>query len=116
MLDAASVDAMHPLRGRPEFARLRARPRAVVEPADVAEVAALARWAAATRTALVARGGGSGLMGGAAVIRPAVVVDLRRLAAVRVDPDPCLVHAGARAGLPPVAAPPPPPRLTLRAG
>src|SRR5262249_20446040 len=99
MLDAASVDAMHPLRGRPEFARLRARPRAVVEPADVAEVAALVRWAAATRTALVARGGGSGLMGGAAVIRPSVVVDLRRLASLRVDPDACLVHAGAGATL-----------------
>jgi len=98
-LDAASVDAMHPLRGHPEFARLRARPRAVVEPADVAEVAALVRWAAATRTALVARGGGSGLMGGAAVIRPAVVVDLRRLASVRVDLDACLVHAGAGATL-----------------
>src|SRR5262249_60939494 len=95
MLDAASVDAMHPLRGRPEFAGVRARPRAVVEPADVAEVAALVRWATATRTPLVARGGGSGLMGGAAVLRPAVLIDLPPVAALRVDPDRRLRHAGA---------------------
>jgi FAD/FMN-containing dehydrogenase len=98
-LDAASVDAMHPLRGRPDFAALRTRPRALVKPADVAEVAALVRWAAATRTALVPRGGGSGLMGGAAVIGPAVVVDLHQLDGVRVDVDACLVHAGAGATL-----------------
>ncbi|HLY36828.1 MAG TPA: FAD-binding oxidoreductase [Candidatus Binatia bacterium] len=98
-LDAASVDAMHPLRGRPEFAQLRTRPRALVEPATVDDVVALVRWAAATRTALVPRGGGSGLMGGAAVIGPAIAVDLRRLATIHVDADGCLVRAGAGATL-----------------
>src|SRR5207237_7110452 len=88
-----------PLRGRPEFAELRTRPRAVVEPGNVDDVVALVRWAAGTRTALVPRGGGSGLMGGAAVIGPAVVVDLRRLAAIHVDADGGLVRTGAGATL-----------------
>ena len=98
-LAAAGLDAMRPSRGRPEFARLDTRPIAVAEPASAAEVAALVRWAAGARVPLVARGGGSGLMGAAAVLVPAVVVDLRRLGAVAVDADACLVRAGAGATL-----------------
>jgi FAD/FMN-containing dehydrogenase len=60
-------------------------------------VAALVRWAAATRVALVPRGGGSGLMGGAAVLGPALVVDCRRLDAIVVDAEGVVVHAGAGA-------------------
>src|SRR5207245_8413060 len=71
----------------------------VAEPASTAEVAALVRWAAGAGVPLVARGGGSGLMGAAAVLAPAVVVDLRRLGAVAVDADACLVRAGAGATL-----------------
>ena len=98
-LDAASVDALGPARGRPDVAVRRTRPLAIAEPASVAEVAALVRWAGAARVSLVPRGGGSGLMGGAAVIRPAVVVDLHRLDAIDVDADACLVRAGAGAVL-----------------
>ncbi|HUE29394.1 MAG TPA: FAD-binding oxidoreductase [Verrucomicrobiae bacterium] len=98
-LAAGGLDAMRPSRGRPEFAALATRPLAVAEPASTAEVAAVVRWAAGARVPLVARGGGSGLMGGAAVLVPAVVVDLRRLGAVAVDADACLVRAGAGATL-----------------
>ncbi|HYY06474.1 MAG TPA: FAD-binding oxidoreductase [Candidatus Limnocylindria bacterium] len=98
-LAAGGLDAMRPSRGRPEFAALATRPLAVAEPASPAEVAALVRWAAAARIPLVARGGGSGLMGAAAVLAPTVVVDLRRLGAVAVEADACLVRAGAGATL-----------------
>jgi FAD/FMN-containing dehydrogenase len=97
--DAAGVDALRPSRGRPELAALRARPLAVAEPASVGDVAALVRWAAGARVPLVPRGGGSGLMGGAIVFGPAVVVDLRRMDAVAVEADACVVRAGAGATL-----------------
>ncbi|HZP40778.1 MAG TPA: FAD-binding oxidoreductase [Candidatus Binatia bacterium] len=97
--DAAGVDAMRPFRGRPEFAQLRARPLAVAAPASTAEVVALVRWANETGTPLVPRGGGSGLMGGAAVLGRAVVVSFARLDAVAIDPDACAARAGAGASL-----------------
>ena len=96
-LDAAGVDAMRASRGRPDLLAVHARPLAVAEPASTAEVVALVRWAGRVHTAIVPRGGGSGLMGGAAVLRPAVVLDLRRLDGVTVDADACLVTAGAGA-------------------
>src|SRR5437667_411603 len=92
-LTAGGLDAMRPSRGRPEFAALATRPLAVAEPGSAAEVAALVRWAAGARVPLVARGGGSGLMGAAAVLVPAIVVDSRRLGAVAVEADACLVLA-----------------------
>src|SRR5256712_5859905 len=98
-LAAAGLDAMRPSRGRPEFARLDTRPLAVAEPASAAEVAALVRWATGARVPLVARGGGSGLMGAAAVLVAAIVVDSRRLGAVAVDADAGLVRAAAAATL-----------------
>src|SRR5437870_13920648 len=98
-LTAGGLDALRPSRGRPEFAALATRPIAVAEPASAAEVAALVRWAAGAGVPLVARGGGSGLMGAAAVLVPAVVVDLRRLRAVAVEADACCVRAGAGATL-----------------
>jgi len=94
-LEAYGGDALRPSRGRPALAV----PLAVTEPASVEEVAALVRWAARARVPLVPRGGGSGLMGGAAVLAPSVVVDLRRLDGVAVEPDACLVRAGAGATL-----------------
>jgi FAD/FMN-containing dehydrogenase len=104
-LDAASVDALRPWRGRPDLTAARTRPLAVAEPATTAEVAALVRWAAGARVALVPRGGGSGLMGGAAVLaRPAIVVSLARIAGVAVDAAACLVRAGAGATLAAVGA------------
>src|SRR5438552_11728958 len=97
--EAASVDALHPFRARPDFAAAAVRALAVAEPAHVGEVSAAVRWAAAERVPLVVRGGGSGLMGAAAVVRPAIVVDLRRLNTVTVDVESCLVRAGAGATL-----------------
>jgi glycolate oxidase len=99
LLEADRLDAMRPSRGRPEFAERAVRPLGIAEPAIAAEVSALVRWAGANAVPLVPRGGGSGLMGGAAVLRPAIVIDLRRMNAVRVDPDACVVHAGAGAVL-----------------
>ena len=90
---------MRPSRGRPEFAARRERPLAVVEPASASEVAQVVGWAAAARVPLVPRGGGSGLMGGAAVLEPAVVVDLHRLDGIEVDSAGGLVRAGAGATL-----------------
>jgi glycolate dehydrogenase FAD-linked subunit len=87
LLDAEGVDALRPSRGRPDLTPLRARALAVVEPATTAEVAAVVRWAASERIGIVPRGGGSGLMGGAAVLGLAVVMDMRRLDAVVVDED-----------------------------
>jgi FAD/FMN-containing dehydrogenase len=98
-LDAASVDALRPFRGRPEFATIRTRPLALVLPGDTAQVAAVVRWANRSGVPLVVRGGGSGLMGGAASIAPSVMISLSRLAGVGVDPDACLVRAGAGATL-----------------
>ena len=98
-LDAEGVDAMRASRGRPEAIATHRRPLAVAEPASAAEVAALVAWAGRQRIGIVPRGGGSGLMGGAAVMGPAVVVDLRRLDAIAVDADACLVRAGAGATL-----------------
>ena len=102
--DAASLDALRPFRARPEFAAARVRALVVAEPATAAELSATVRWAAAQRVPLVARGGGSGLMGAAAVLRPAIVVDLRRMNAVAVDADACLARAGAGATLASVEA------------
>jgi FAD/FMN-containing dehydrogenase len=100
LLDATGVDALRPGRGRPELAALRRRPLALAEPMHVDEVAALLRWASGARVAVVPRGGGSGLMGGAAVLGgPALVVDLHRLDTVTVDADGCIVRAGAGATL-----------------
>jgi FAD/FMN-containing dehydrogenase len=98
-LDPAGVDALRPSRGRPDLTPLRERPLAEVEPATVGELASLVAWAAERRTPLVVRGGGSGLMGGAAVLGQAVVIDLRRLDRVVVDADAGLVRAGAGARL-----------------
>ena len=101
---AASLDALGPFRARPDFAAARVRALAVAEPAHAAELAAAVRWAAAQGVPLVARGGGSGLMGAAAVVRPAIVVDLRRMNAVSIDADACLARAGAGATLASVGA------------
>ena len=96
---ALGLDALTPSRGRPELTELQRPPLAVAEPASVAAVVALVRWAGVARVPLVMRGGGSGLMGGAAVFQPAVVVDLRRLDRIAVDADACVVQADAGATL-----------------
>jgi FAD/FMN-containing dehydrogenase len=58
-------------------------PLAVALPASTADVVALVRVAAEHRVPVVPYGGGSGLMGGARSIEPAVVVSMERMRRVR---------------------------------
>ena len=63
---------------------LRGRAAAVVRPADASEVAAMVAWCYANDVPVVARGGGSGLAGGAVPLADdAVVLSLERLTRVR---------------------------------
>jgi alkyldihydroxyacetonephosphate synthase len=54
-------------------------PLAIVRPDGAAEVAAVLRVAAESGLAVVPYGGGTGLMGGARVVRPGIVLDLARM-------------------------------------
>jgi alkyldihydroxyacetonephosphate synthase len=54
-------------------------PAAIVYPTTTAEVATVLAWAQETRTPVVARGGGSGLTGGAEALKRSVMVELSRL-------------------------------------
>jgi glycolate oxidase subunit GlcD len=63
--------------------RMRGRADAVVLPADPEEVAAVVRWCYAHDVPLIARGGGTGLTGGAVPTDGGVVCSLERLRAVR---------------------------------
>ncbi|MBA3807476.1 MAG: FAD-binding protein [Solirubrobacterales bacterium] len=59
------------------------RAEAVVLPGSAAEVAALVAWCYAHDVALVARGGGTGMMGGAVATHGGIVCSLERLVRVR---------------------------------
>jgi glycolate oxidase subunit GlcD len=59
------------------------RADAVVLPGDADEVAAVVRWCYAHDVPVVARGGGTGLLGGAVPVQGGVVVSLERLRRVR---------------------------------
>ena len=72
------------------------QPIAVVQPLDGRDVAAVVDWAAATGVHVVAKSGGHSYGGYSTT--PGVVVDLSRLAAVRVTPGRAVVGAGARLG------------------
>jgi FAD/FMN-containing dehydrogenase len=62
---------------------LHGRADAVVLPGSAAEVAEVVRWCYAHDVAIVARGGGTGLTGGAVPTDGGVVLSLERLRAVR---------------------------------
>jgi FAD/FMN-containing dehydrogenase len=63
-------------------------PLVAVRPESTDEVVAVVRLAAETGTPLVQFGGGTGLMGGAATVRPGIVVDMQRMNRVlRVSPE-----------------------------
>lgn len=68
---------------------------AVVHPHSSQEVAAVVQWAARYQVPLVARGGGTGVMGGAVPLGTAVVVDCSGLDQIVVHPDSAVVEAGA---------------------
>ncbi len=72
--DALSEGRLHPLK-RPETAL----PLCVVVPISTTEVRKIVLLANEEKTPIVPYGGGSGLMGGALSIRPAIVLDLRRM-------------------------------------
>ena len=71
---------------------------AVVLPADVEEVAAVMRWCYANDVPLTARGGGTGLAGGAIPVQGGVVIGFERLNKVRQF-DPLLWRMHVEAGV-----------------
>ncbi len=71
---------------------------AVVLPADVEEVAAVMRWCYANDVPLTARGGGTGLAGGAIPVEGGVVIGFERLNKVRQF-DPLLWRMHVEAGV-----------------
>lgn len=99
----ASWDALDAYRsfGRPPAA---APVLAVVQPGTAAEVAAILAWATEAGVPIVPRGAGTGVMGGAIPLRPAVVLDLTRLDDVLVHREDMRIEAGAGATLARVAA------------
>lgn len=95
----AARDALGRFRA---FGRLEreARPAlAVVRPGDAREVAAVLAWATRRGAAVVPRGAGTGVMGGAVPLRPAVVLELGRLNGVEVHAGDLAASAGAGASL-----------------
>lgn len=71
------------------------QPLCVVQPCTTAEVAQIMRLANTHGTPVIPIGGGSGLMGGAASVRPGVVLDLRGLQDVHLRPEDRMVDVGA---------------------
>lgn len=94
-LTLQACDAMHSSR-LPAGAE-SARPLCVVSPQSTAEVQEVVRLANAHRVPVIPLGGGSGLMGGAAAVTPGVVLDLCRLAEVRLRPADRMAEASAGA-------------------
>lgn len=94
----ASWDALDAYRsfGRPAAP---APVLAVVQPATADQVADILRWASQEKVAIVPRGAGTGVMGGAIPLRPAVVLDLTRLDDVAVHAEDMCIEAGAGATL-----------------
>ncbi|HEX6701364.1 MAG TPA: FAD-binding oxidoreductase [Gaiellaceae bacterium] len=72
------------------------RPLAIVQPLDTSDVSRVVRWAQSTGVHIVARSGGHSYSGYSTT--PGVVVDLSRLAGVRVTPGRAVIGPGARLG------------------
>jgi FAD/FMN-containing dehydrogenase len=72
--DALSEGRLHPLK-KPDTTL----PLCVVLPNSTAEVRQIVLLANEEKTPIIPYGGGSGLMGGALSVRPAIVLDLRRM-------------------------------------
>jgi glycolate oxidase subunit GlcD len=77
---------------------LTGRADAVVVPRDADDVTAVVRWCYAHDVPIVARGGGTGLLGGAVPVRGGVVVSLERLRRVR-ELEPALWRIHPEAGV-----------------
>jgi alkyldihydroxyacetonephosphate synthase len=78
-LDELSWDALSEGRIHPDKRPQTPLPLCVVEPVSTAEVREVVRLANQERAPIVPYGGGSGLMGGALSVRPALVIDLRKM-------------------------------------
>jgi len=83
-LDGAEVarytwDGLGPSRGYRHLPRLKPKPRLILRPQSTEEVAAIVRYTAQEGIPVVPYGGGSGLMGGAIALAPAIVIDLTRM-------------------------------------
>ena len=74
------------------------RADAVVLPGDADQVAAVVRWCYAHDVPIVARGGGTGLLGGAVPVQGGIVVSLERLRRVR-ELEPALWRIHPEAGV-----------------
>jgi glycolate oxidase subunit GlcD len=77
---------------------LAGRADAVVVPGDADEIAAVVRWCYDHDVPIVARGGGTGLLGGAVPVHGGVVVSLERLRRVR-ELEPALWRIHPEAGV-----------------
>ncbi|MGH7767710.1 MAG: FAD-binding oxidoreductase [Candidatus Binatia bacterium] len=78
-LDEFSWDALSEGRLHPQKKPATTLPLCVVLPDSTAEVRRIVLLADKEKTPIVPYGGGSGLMGGALSVRPAIVLDLRRM-------------------------------------
>ncbi|MFO7311091.1 MAG: FAD-binding oxidoreductase [Bacillota bacterium] len=76
---------------------------AVVQPGTAQEVAAVLAWASREGVPVVPRGGGTGVMGAAIPVKPAVALDMSRLDDVQVHREDMRIEAGAGATLARVA-------------
>jgi alkyldihydroxyacetonephosphate synthase len=70
-------------------------PIAVVRPKTENDVLKVVRFANKNRVPIVPYGGGTGLMGGAATIKPSIVMDLKTLNSIQVSKDDLTVTVGA---------------------
>ena len=94
-LSLLAGDALHP--SRLPAGTGPARPLCVVDPRSTVEVQEVVRLANTYRVPVIPLGGGSGLMGGASSVTPAVVLDLCRLSEVCIRPEDRMAEAGAGA-------------------
>ncbi len=78
-LDEISWDALSEGRIHPAHKPPTALPLCIAAPDSTAQAREIVVLANETKTPLIPYGGGSGLMGGALSIRPAIVLDLRRM-------------------------------------
>lgn len=90
--DALSEGRIHPLK-KPETTI----PLCVVLPSSTSEVRDIVRLANHEKVPIIPYGGGSGLMGGALSVRPAIVVDLRKMDQI-LEVDIVARSASAQAG------------------
>lgn len=88
-------DASHPERWAP--GRTPVAPLCVVRPQTTQEVVAIVHMANAHRLPLIPLGGGSGLMGGAMVMTPGLLLDLRGLNSIRIRAADRMADVGAGA-------------------